>query len=93
MGGKRTGGHKYKTTSGNNQNYSITEICQNNEMSPGEFKRLAVTPVKDPDLTFMFSLVSFHGISAIVGFFNPISIFIHINGSILNNSVKHKYTV
>ena len=38
-------------------------------------------------------LVEFHGISNLCRLFNAKSIFIQINGSISNNSVKQKYTV
>ena len=44
-----------RRTSGDNPNYSITEIGQNTEKSPGNLWRLAVTqtPVKDRQLTLM----------------------------------------
>ena len=45
-----------KKTSGNHPNYSIIEIGQNTEKSPGDLRRLAViqTPVKDHQLTLMW---------------------------------------
>ena len=52
---KGTGGLGGRRTSGDHQNYSIIEIGQNTEKSPGELKRLTViqTPVKDHQLTLM----------------------------------------
>ena len=43
---------KQKRTSGNRTNYSIVEIGQNTEKSPGNFRRLAVTqtPMESPQL-------------------------------------------
>ena len=40
---------------GNHPNYSIVEIGQNKEKSPGDLRRLIVTqaPVKDHQLTLM----------------------------------------
>ena len=50
-----TGGLENTTTSRDHPNYSIIEIDQNTEKSPGDLKRLAVTqiPVKDHQLTLM----------------------------------------
>ena len=50
--GSRTGGLGNKRTSGDNPNYSIVEIGQNTEKSPGDLRRLVVTqtPVKDHQL-------------------------------------------
>ena len=50
---KGTRGLGNKRTSGDNTNYSIVEIKQNTEKSPGDLRRLAVTqiPVKDHQLT------------------------------------------
>ena len=52
---KKNGGLGTKKTSGNNPNYSIAEIGQNTEKSPGNLRKLAVTqtPVKDHQLTLM----------------------------------------
>ena len=41
-------------TSWDHPNYSIVEIGQNTEKSPGDFRRLAVIPVKDHQLTLMW---------------------------------------
>ena len=48
-----TGGLGNKRTSGDNPNYSIVEIGQNTEKSPGDLGRLAVTqtPTENPQLT------------------------------------------
>ena len=53
--GTGTGGLGNKWTSGEIQNYSIIEIGQNTEKSPGDFRRLAVTqnPVRNHELTLM----------------------------------------
>ena len=50
-----TGGFGNKTTSGDHPNYSIVEIGQNTEKSPGDLRRLAVTqtPVKNHQLTLV----------------------------------------
>ena len=47
--GTGTGGLKNKRTSGDYLNYSIIEIGQNTEKSPGDLRKLAVThdPVKN----------------------------------------------
>ncbi len=44
-----------KRTSGDHPNYCIIEIGQNTKKSPGDLRRLAVTPtpVKDHQLTLM----------------------------------------
>ena len=53
--GKRTRGLGNQKTSGDHLNYSIVEIAQNTEKSPGHLRRLAViqTPVKDHQLILM----------------------------------------
>ena len=53
---KGTGGRANKRISGDHPNYSIIEIGQNTEKSPGDLRRLAVTqiPVKDHKLTRMW---------------------------------------
>ena len=50
--GKRTGGLENSGTSEDCPNYSIDEVGQNTEKSPGDLRRLAVTktPVKDHQL-------------------------------------------
>ena len=47
---KGTGGLGNKRASGNHPNYSILEISQNTEKSPGDLSRLEVTqiPVENP---------------------------------------------
>ena len=50
---KGTGGFRYWRTSGDYPNDSIVENGQNTEKSPGVLRRLAQTPVKDHQLTFM----------------------------------------
>ena len=54
----KTGGLGNKRTSGDHPNYCICEISQNNEKSPGDLRRLAVTQtsVKDYQLTLMRKL-------------------------------------
>ena len=51
----RTGGLGNKRTSGNHPNYSITEIGQITEKSPGDLRRLAITqtPVRNHRLTLV----------------------------------------
>ena len=51
----RTGGLGKKTTGGDNPNYSIAEIGQNTEKSPGDLRKLAVTqtPVRNHRLTLV----------------------------------------
>ena len=51
--GTTTGGLRNKTTSEHDPDYSIAEIGQNTEKSPGELRRLAVTqtPVRTHRLT------------------------------------------
>ena len=51
----RTGGLGNKRTSEDQPNYSIVEIGQNTEKSPGDLRRLAVTqaPVENHKLTLM----------------------------------------
>ena len=46
---KRTGGHGYKRSSGDNPNYYIIQNDPNTEKSPKNLSRLAITqsPVKD----------------------------------------------
>ena len=44
---KGTGKLGNKSTSGDHPNYYIIEIGQKTEKSPGDLRRLAVTPVKD----------------------------------------------
>ena len=44
--GMRTEGTGKRRTSGNNPNYSIAEIGQNTEESPGELRRLAFTKTR-----------------------------------------------
>ena len=53
--GTGTGGFGDKRTSGVHPNYSITEIGQNTEKSPGDLRRLAVTQnsVEDNQLTLV----------------------------------------
>ena len=41
--GTRTGGLGNKKTNGDHPNYSIIEIGQNTEKSPGDLRRVAVT--------------------------------------------------
>ena len=57
--GKGTGGFGNKRTSGDLANYSILEIGQNTEKSPGDLKRLAVTqtPVEDHQQTQVWKWV------------------------------------
>ena len=43
MCGPETGGLKNKRTNGNHPNYSIAEISQNIDKSPGVLRKLAVT--------------------------------------------------
>ena len=54
--GTETGGLGNKKTKGDYLNYSLAEIGQNTEKSPGYFKRLAVTqtPVKNYQLTLVW---------------------------------------
>ena len=54
--GKMTRGLGNKRKSGDNPNYSIVEIGQTTEESPGDLRRLVVTqtPVKDHQLTLMW---------------------------------------
>ena len=54
--GTGTGGLGNKRTSGDYPNYSISEIDQNTEKSPGDLRRLAVTqtPVKDHQLALVW---------------------------------------
>ena len=49
----RTGGLGNK--SGDHSNYSVAEICQNTEKSPGDLRRLTVTktPVENHQLTLV----------------------------------------
>ena len=51
--GTETGGLENKRTSGDRPNYSIIEIGENTEKSPGDLRRLAViqTPVRNHRLT------------------------------------------
>ena len=53
------GGLENWWTSGDHSNYSIIEIGQNTEKSPGDLRRLAVTQtsVKDHQLTLMWKLL------------------------------------
>ena len=53
--GKRTIGCGNKRSSGDNPNNDIIKIDHNNEKSPGDLRRLALTqiPVKDYQLTLM----------------------------------------
>ena len=53
--GTETGGLGNKRKSGDHPNYSIFEIGQNTEKSPGNLRRLAVTqtPVKNHRLTLV----------------------------------------
>ena len=55
---KGTGGLGNKRTGRDYSNYSIVEIGQNTEMSPGDLRRLVVTqnPVKNFQLTLMWKL-------------------------------------
>ena len=50
--GTKAGGLGNKRTSGDHSNYSIVEIRQNTEKSPGDLRRLAVTqtPVENHQL-------------------------------------------
>ena len=52
---KGTGGLENKRTSGDQPKYSIVEIHQNTEKSPGDWKKLAVfqTPEKNYQLTLV----------------------------------------
>ena len=54
--GTGTGGLENKGKSGYHLNYSIAEIGQNTEKSPGDPRRLAVTqtPVKDHQQTLVW---------------------------------------
>ena len=54
--GKKTRGLGNKRTSGENLNYSIAEIGQNTNKSPGDLRRLVVTqtPVKDHQLILVW---------------------------------------
>ena len=54
--GTRTGGYGNKKTSGDHLNYSIIEIDQNTEKSPGDLRRLAVTynPARKHRLTLVW---------------------------------------
>ena len=45
--GRRTGTFENKRTSGDNPDYSIVEIGQNTEKSPGILRRLAVTQIAE----------------------------------------------
>ena len=52
--GTGNGGIGNKSTSGDHQNYSIIEICQNTENSPGDLRRLVTqTPVENHQLTLV----------------------------------------
>ena len=50
---KKTRGLGNKMTTGHYPNYSIIEIGQNTEKSPGDKRRLAVTIVRNHRLTLM----------------------------------------
>ena len=52
---RRTGGLGNKRTSGDHPNYSIVEIGQNTEKSPGDLGRLAITqtPMENHQLTLV----------------------------------------
>ena len=57
---KGTGGLGGKRTSRDHPNYNIIENGQNNEKSPGDLRRLAVTqtPVKDRPLKLMWKTLN-----------------------------------
>ena len=59
--GTGTGGLWNKRTSGDHPNYSIVKIGQNTEKSPGHLQRLAVTPVKNNQLTLVWK--TFKGVN------------------------------
>ena len=52
---KRGGGAGNRRMSRDNPNYSVVEVGQNTEKSPGDLRRLTVTqtPVKDHQLTLV----------------------------------------
>ena len=50
---KGTGGLENQRTSGDYPNSSVDEIGQNTEKSPGDLKRLAITPVEDNPIMLM----------------------------------------
>ena len=54
--GKWTGKLRNQRTNGDHPNYSIAEISQNTEKSPGDLRRLALTqtPVIDHQLTLVW---------------------------------------